>query len=55
MAIGVLGEYLGRLFVEAKNRPLYLIQELHPPASSPRVAWSRGFVESVAHDVTVAP
>jgi glycosyltransferase involved in cell wall biosynthesis len=55
MAIGVLGEYVGRLFVEAKNRPLYLVEELHPPASSPRVAWSRGFVESVAHDLTAAP
>jgi polyisoprenyl-phosphate glycosyltransferase len=25
--LGVLGEYLGRIFTEAKNRPLYLIQE----------------------------
>jgi glycosyltransferase involved in cell wall biosynthesis len=54
MAIGVLGEYLGRLFVEAKNRPLYLVEELHPPASSPRVSWSRGLVEPVAHDLTAA-
>ena len=27
MALGVIGEYLGRLYLEAKQRPLYLIQE----------------------------
>ncbi|MEO7064606.1 MAG: glycosyltransferase family 2 protein [Dokdonella sp.] len=31
MALGVIGEYLGRLYVEAKQRPLYLIDEYHPP------------------------
>lgn len=33
MALGVLGEYLGRLYVEAKKRPLYLVDEYHPPAA----------------------
>jgi glycosyltransferase involved in cell wall biosynthesis len=54
MAIGVLGEYLGRLFVEAKNRPLYLIEELHPPAQPPRFNWSRDLVEPVAHESSIA-
>lgn len=27
LAIGILGEYLGRVFIETKNRPLYLIQD----------------------------
>ena len=54
MAIGVLGEYVGRLFVEAKKRPLYLVEELHPPATSARMSWSRGIVESVAEDLTAA-
>jgi glycosyltransferase involved in cell wall biosynthesis len=27
MALGVIGEYLGRLYVEAKQRPLYLVAE----------------------------
>lgn len=30
MAIGVLGEYLGRLFIESKQRPLYLVDEYRP-------------------------
>jgi glycosyltransferase involved in cell wall biosynthesis len=54
MAIGVLGEYVGRLFVEAKNRPLYLVEELHAPAQPPRISWSRGIVESVARESSAA-
>ena len=50
MAIGVLGEYVGRLFIEAKARPLYLVEELHPPVQAPRTPWSRGVVESIAHE-----
>ena len=30
MALGVIGEYLGRLYVEAKQRPLYLIDTFEP-------------------------
>lgn len=30
MAMGVIGEYLGRLFVESKRRPLYLLEEYQP-------------------------
>lgn len=30
MATGILGEYLGRLFMESKRRPLYLIDEYRP-------------------------
>lgn len=30
MALGVIGEYLGRLYMEAKARPLYLLDSFHP-------------------------
>ena len=31
IAIGVLGEYLGRVYEEVKQRPLYLIRQMYPP------------------------
>ena len=31
MGLGVLGEYLGRLFMETKHRPLYLVDAFEPP------------------------
>lgn len=34
MAMGILGEYLGRLFMESKRRPLYLLDEYRPAAVS---------------------
>lgn len=39
MALGVIGEYLGRLYMEAKQRPLYLIETaLSPAARAPAAA-----------------
>jgi len=32
MAIGIIGEYLGRLFIESKRRPLYLLEQYEPPS-----------------------
>jgi dolichol-phosphate mannosyltransferase len=34
-ALAVLGEYVGRIHDESKNRPLYLIKESYPPAAWP--------------------
>lgn len=36
MALGMIGEYLGRLYLEAKQRPLYLIDEWHAAANRNR-------------------
>jgi glycosyltransferase involved in cell wall biosynthesis len=33
MALGIIGEYLGRLYLEAKQRPLYIIDEARLPAA----------------------
>ncbi len=32
IALGVIGEYLGRTYEESKQRPLYLLGEVHVPA-----------------------
>lgn len=37
LALGIIGEYLGRIFSESKQRPLYLINGLYQSASSETV------------------
>ncbi|NDG34437.1 MAG: hypothetical protein EBX57_04225, partial [Betaproteobacteria bacterium] len=29
MGIGILGEYLGRTYLESKRRPIYLVRRVH--------------------------
>jgi glycosyltransferase involved in cell wall biosynthesis len=42
MAIGILGEYIGRIFLESKRRPLFLLDEYEQATSlnvEPRPVW----------------
>ena len=31
LALGIIGEYLGRMYEASKDRPLYIIENIHPP------------------------
>ena len=41
MALGIIGEYLARMFVEVKQRPLYFVQRVLPAARPPATADER--------------
>ncbi len=41
ISIGMLGEYVGRIFEESKGRPLYVVAEsLNAKANSPRETYA---------------
>ncbi len=29
LSIGVIGEYIGRMYIQTKNRPLYIIEKIY--------------------------
>jgi glycosyltransferase involved in cell wall biosynthesis len=47
MTIGVLGEYLGRMFDETKQRPLYFVNEYRPAGITEKTA--AGFARAADH------
>ena len=53
MAIGILGEYVGRLFLETKRRPLYLVGEFRAPNLQARTLRRPGVVERAPADVAL--
>jgi len=52
IALGVLGEYLGRLYMEAKQRPLYLVEQWRPAGVSSGRSTGEG--DAHAHGTAVA-
>ncbi|MBL8226718.1 MAG: glycosyltransferase family 2 protein [Chromatiales bacterium] len=53
MAIGILGEYVGRLFLETKRRPLYVIDEFRSPDLQLGARPRSGGVERAPADVAL--
>jgi membrane protein YdbS with pleckstrin-like domain len=39
--VGILGEYLGKIYLETKHRPLYICQETNIPRGTDSVRWQK--------------
>ena len=40
ITLGIIGEYLARVFNEVKHRPLYLVEQFEPSAALPAAPWA---------------
>ena len=52
LVLGMIGEYLGRLYMQSKNRPLFVIDEIRGRARWPR---SGEVIEAPAGGATAGP
>ncbi len=55
LALGIIGEYLGRLFTEAKQRPLYLLDQVEPAGADGQRLTGRVATTGPARDPDGAP
>ncbi len=51
LSIGVLGEYVGRIFMESKQRPLYVVRKTHEPNAAAASPVARGEEEEPSSDM----
>jgi undecaprenyl-phosphate 4-deoxy-4-formamido-L-arabinose transferase len=40
LAVGLVGEYVGRIYLEVRGRPTYLVRAVHRPEETPPCASS---------------
>ena len=51
LSIGILGLYLSKLYLEAKDRPIYLIGESNIEKSTEKIKAFLRILNSIAHDI----